>query len=91
MLTLLQFIFFFLLGIYLFGLLGKVLLRYWIARQQQKFGEGAYTRTYRWGAGRTARTAKPEGDVTVQQARPAKKKINRNVGDYVDYEEVKPE
>ena len=42
------------------------------------------------GFGRSSRP-KPEGDVTVRQTASAQKKVNRNVGDYVDYEEVKEE
>ena len=32
---------------------------------------------------------KPEGDVTVENKGPQGKKINKDEGDYVDYEEIK--
>ena len=92
--TMLEFIFFFIVGIYLFGLLGRLLLKYWIRKQQQAFenGTGPFTRTYTWGTqGRRRPAPKPEGDVTIQQSRASEKKVSKNVGDYVDYEEIKTE
>lgn len=83
-------LFFIIAGFYLAGLLGRLLLGYWIRKKQKEFGGGGFTRTYTWGGRREASGRKPEGDVTVSrtQASP-EKKINRNVGDYVDYEEIK--
>lgn len=83
-------LFFILVGFYLFGLLGKLLLTRWIRKKQQEFarGTGEFSRTYTWGRGGAERS-KPEGDVTIQQPTSPSKKINKDVGDYVDYEEVK--
>lgn len=83
-------LFFIIAGFYLAGLLGRLLLGYWIRKKQREFGEGGFSRTYTWGARRNAPERKPEGDVTVSrtQASP-EKKINGNVGDYIDYEEIK--
>ena len=50
-----------------------------------------FSRTYTWGRVLYSSRPKPEGDVTVRQTASAQKKVNRNVGDYVDYEEVKEE
>ena len=86
-------LFFIVVGIYLMGLVGRLALGYWIRKKQREFAEsgqaGGFSRTYTWG-GRKASRSRAEGDVTVQrtQASP-RKKINKNVGDYVDYEEIK--
>ena len=87
-------LFFIIVGFYLFGLLGRLFLNYWIRKKQREFAEGGggFSRTYMWGTGFGRRSRpKPEGDVTVRQTASAQKKVNRNVGDYVDYEEVKEE
>ena len=87
-------LFFIIVGFYLFGLLGRLFLNYWIRKKQREFaeGNGGFSRTYTWGTGfGRSNRPKPEGDVTVQQTADARKKVNRNVGDYVDYEEVKEE
>jgi len=84
-------LFFIIAGFYLAGLLGRLLLGHWIRKKQREFGEGGFSRTYTWSTGRRdASERKTEGDVTVSrtQASP-EKKINRDVGDYVDYEEIK--
>ena len=77
-------LFFIVVGIYLMGLVGRLALGYWIRKKQRGF-----SRTYTWG-GRKASRSRAEGDVTVQQTQASpRKKINKNVGDYVDYEEIK--
>ena len=77
-------LFFIIVGFYLFGLLGRLFLNYWIRKKQREFAEGGggFSRTYMWGTGfgRSSRP-KPEGDVTVRQTASAQKKVNRNVGD----------
>ncbi len=88
----LTFIFFLLLGFYIFGLIVKVLFRSWINRKARQFQQGGATyRTYTWGAG--GRGARPqekrEGEVTVQQPAAAQsKRVNKSVGEYVEFEEV---
>ena len=72
---------------------GRLALGYWIRKKQREFAEsgqaGGFSRTYTWG-GRKASRSRAEGDVTVQQTQASpRKKINKNVGDYVDYEEIK--
>lgn len=42
---------------------------------------------YTWG--RSERPKQTEGDITVSATRQTEKKINKNVGEYVDFEEVK--
>lgn len=68
------------------------MLRVWLRRQQKRFanGEGPFTRTYTWGAGKTynQRQPKPEGEVTFKQVHQAGRKVNTGVGDYVEFEEV---
>ena len=79
-------LFFIVVGIYLMGLVGR-------RKEQREFAEsgqaGGFSRTYTRG-GRKASRSRAEGDVTVQQTQASpRKKINKNVGDYVDYEEIK--
>lgn len=86
-------LFFIIVGFYLLGLLGRLALSYWIRKKQREFAEGGspggFSRTYAWGGRRSPRP-RPEGDVSVQQTEASpQKKINKNVGDYVDYEEIK--
>jgi hypothetical protein len=39
-------------------------------------------------AGRRAKSAKPEGQITVERIERVEKHVSRNVGEYVEYEEV---
>lgn len=84
------------LGFYLFGVLGRYLFRSWLRRQQRKFerGEGPTFRTYTWGTrGGAARQAHPEtkkeGEVTYSRVSRTERKISSDVGDYVEFEEVR--
>ena len=85
--------FFLIVGFYLAGLLGRLLLRRWIIRKQKEFEQGGnpFFRTYTWGGGGHSRNAKPkpEGKVTVEQTRMTQKRVSGDVGDYVEYEEIK--
>lgn len=86
---------------YFFKWLGKLLLFRWIERKQREFarqfGEngGGYTfKQYSWGGqGQKARNKerKPEGEVRIENVHPSPKRVNRNVGDYVEYEEIEVE
>ena len=91
--SVLSFIFFLIVGFYLAGLLGRLLLRRWIIRKQKEFEQGGnpFFRTYTWGGGGHSRNAKPkpEGKVTVEQTRMTQKRVSGDVGDYVEYEEIK--
>ena len=88
--ALLTFLFFLIAGFYLISLLGRVFFSHWIRKKQRQFseGKGDFFRAYTWG--QTDRSSKrSEGDITVSTTRQTEKKINKNVGDYVDFEEVK--
>lgn len=93
--SVLSFLFFMILGFYLLGIVGRLLLRMWVRRVQRQFeqgqGGGTYSKTYSWGRGGAAQRAetRPEGDVVIQAPATTEKKINKTVGDYVDYEEIK--
>ena len=75
-------------------LLGGLYLSYRInrlrrqAEEQMRGGNGTYSRsTYR----EYSKPKQPrEGEVSVHQTEPKEKKINSNVGDYVDFEDVGP-
>ena len=75
--SVLSFIFFLIVGFYLAGLLGRLLLRRWIIRKQKEFEQGGNPKP------------KPEGKVTVEQTRMTQKRVSGDVGDYVEYEEIK--
>lgn len=90
----LSFILFLIIGFYVAGLIGRVLLRRWIMRKQKEFEQGGnpFFRTYTWSSGSQPRNdsqRKPEGKVTVEQTRVTEKRVSGEVGDYVDYEEIK--
>lgn len=88
--ALLTFLFFLIAGFYLISLLGRVFFSHWIRKKQRQFseGKGDFFRAYTWGqADRSSKRS--EGDITVSTTRQTEKKINKNVGDYVDFEEVK--
>ena len=87
-------ILFLIIGFYVAGLIGRVLLRRWIMRKQKEFEQGGnpFFRTYTWSSGSQTRNdsqRKPEGKVTVEQTRVTEKRVSGEVGDYVDYEEIK--
>lgn len=82
----LTFILILVLSFYLVGWLGRVLLRRWIMRKQEemagRFTEGGYQTGQRSG-----RKSRREGEVTIQTKNTPAKKVNREVGEYVEYEE----
>ena len=76
-------------------LLGGLYLNYRIKRlrrqaeDQMRGGNGTYSRsTYREYGNQPKQPR--EGEVSVHQTEPKEKKINSNVGDYVDFEDVGP-
>lgn len=81
-------------AVVLLALVGLLVIRYRIRRLQRRMeqeagqGGGAY-RTYTWGFGQERRKEnRNDGDVTVQRTTAARKKVSREVGEYVDYEDV---
>jgi len=88
----LGFLFFLLLGLYIFGLVVKLLFRIWFTGKMKHFRQngGASFRTGTRGTeGSNNRSRRaPEGAVTVEQSAMQPRRVNRNVGDYVAYEEV---
>lgn len=82
---------------YLLGMVGRWALLHWVRKKQREFENGngsTYSRTYSWGSARArdresgGRSARPEGEVSIQQTHASEKKVNKNIGDYVEYEEV---
>ena len=80
-------IFIIIIGFYLAGMLGRWLLRYWITKKlgnMQGFGGNP--------GGRNAERdgeCRKEGEVHIDRRRASAKRVSSQVGDYVDYEEVK--
>ena len=85
----LTFIFLAIFGIWLLGIVGRFVLRTWLRNKQrqfeQQFGGGAAGGR---SAGSRRRDNRREGDVSVQQTTHVEKKVNKSVGDYVEFEEV---
>lgn len=94
----LTFIFFLIIGFYLLGFLIKLALKLYIRRMQKRFGggengNGAFFQnfTYDFGGNRQASQEENqrEGDVTITSTANQEKKIRKDTGDYVDFEEIK--
>ena len=87
----LTFIFFTIVGIWLLGQIGRLLIRRWILKKQrefaEQFGAGA-AGGYNAGAGAGRAKNRREGEVHVQQTDGGGRKVNRSVGEYVEFEEV---
>lgn len=89
-------LFFIFIGLWLLGLLFRWLLPLWLMRMQKKFynnmnnqtGQGFGSFGQRSYGQKT--TTRPEGEVVVETTDPqAKKKIDKSLGDYVEFEEEK--
>ena len=74
--------------IYFLGIILKFLFKWWITRKMSQFG-GAQ------GAGRSSRgepgqsNKSKEGEVHVSQSTEDTHKVDKKLGEYVDYEEIK--
>lgn len=76
---------------YLIGFIGRTFLSYWIRKKQQEFAQGKGSGPFfQWRTGPSAsqKSKRPEGEVTVEKTHTPQPKVNRNVGDYVEYEEL---
>lgn len=81
---------------YLFGIVSKWLLRFWLQRKikQMQNGQGGGNFYYKsWGGGARSTTdnntkRQSEGKITITKNGADTKRVNSSVGDYVDYEEV---
>lgn len=78
MLILLRFILIVFLVVFLLAFVSRLFLRSFFKRMEKKFNASA---------GQT-RNPRPEGEVYVSKSPKTGKKVDQNVGDYVDYEEV---
>ncbi len=80
----LAFLAFFLLGIWFLGLIIRATFSRWLRRRTEEYNRAAKE------AQRQARARnKREGEVTVEATRTAAgKKVNRGVGEYVEFEEI---
>ena len=75
--TILFFIFF--IG-YIFRLLSPYILKWYFKRIEKEF-------TNQHSNSTSQRKAKKEGQVSVNQTEQKKKKVDKNVGDYIDFKE----
>lgn len=88
----LTFILFAIIGFWLLGKIGRWFLRFWIAKKQKEFASQFGDQFGGGGGGSRTSQARQEetGRVKVSVDESAHKtEVNKNVGDYVDFEEVK--
>ena len=73
------------------GFIAILIFRYRMNRLRRQMEEQGETfRTYTWGGGRNQK--KKDGEITVQQTETSSKKVVSNeVGDYVEYEDIREE
>jgi Na+-transporting methylmalonyl-CoA/oxaloacetate decarboxylase gamma subunit len=81
----LTFLAFFLFGIWFVGLIIRSTFSRWLRRRTEEYNRAAKE------AQREARArSRREGEVTVEATRASvEKKVNRGVGEYVEFEEIK--
>lgn len=93
----------FILGViiflYLFGLISKWLFRYWINKKMRQMGgsQGGGFSFKGWGnqqqqqqqQQRYQERPRPDGEVKISKPATESRRVNSNVGEYVDFEEVK--
>ncbi|MCD7963684.1 MAG: DUF4834 family protein [Rikenellaceae bacterium] len=77
---------------YLLRILAKYLFRRFIRKSQEEFekrfgGEGGYYKQYTWGTKGSAGEEQKEGEIKITKIDDKQKKVNSQVGDYVEYEE----
>ncbi len=95
--ALIKFLLIVVLVVYLIGFVGRLLFRMWIRKIRKEFigsggngPAGSYYRQYTWGkSGENRKKEQKEGEVQVRAGNSPRQRINREIGDYVDYEEVK--
>lgn len=71
-----------LLGL-LFRLLAPFLLKLFIKRMQKRFGEQPNGNNH----SQNRRKQRPEGEITIEKKNSQEKVIDKNFGDYIDFEE----
>ena len=83
--------FYIVMGFIALVLIGILIFRYRMNRLRRQMEEQGETfRTYTWGGGRNQK--KKDGEITVQQTETSSKKVVSNeVGDYVEYEDIREE
>jgi hypothetical protein len=77
MLFLLKFFAIVFLVIFLIGMIARIVLQSFFKRMGKRYGFSQQDKS------------RPEGEVTVNQTRHTNKIVDKDVGDYVDYEDVK--
>lgn len=109
----LSFIFYLFLGLWLFGIISRWLLKAWILKKQRQMQEqmdknggqgqpftggffsfgpgGARFGSYgNPGSGPSSpENKKPEGEITIETTEEPKTQVNKKIGEYVDFEEIK--
>ncbi|HIW97183.1 MAG TPA: DUF4834 domain-containing protein [Candidatus Tidjanibacter gallistercoris] len=85
--------FYIIMGFLALILIGILVFRYRMNRLRREMEAGGETfRTYTWGSPRTRTQRKKDGEVTVQHTETSSHKVvSSEVGDYVEYEEIREE
>lgn len=93
------------IGFWLLGIIGRLLLRFWVGRMQRRMQQGGggagggafnygpfkgfYTSYGSAGTSAQSKDKRKEGEVTVETTGQTKSHNHKDIGDYVDFEEVK--
>lgn len=84
--TFLYVIFFLVVALWFFGLIGRAAINRWLRKRTDEYNRAA--KAAQREAKRQAR-GKREGDVTIEATEAAfRKRVSNDVGDYVEFEEV---
>ena len=69
--------------VYLIGLVGRLVLRWWVQRKMRQMGADG---SGYYGGRRQPKTK--EGTVKITQVTRETRAVDKNLGEYVDYEEI---
>ncbi|MFI3294918.1 MAG: DUF4834 family protein [Rikenellaceae bacterium] len=73
--------------IWALGLIGRIFLRAWVIRLQRKFNQGQTHTGYGRSSGQSS-SSRAQGDINIQKTKEQQKTVPKNVGDYVEFEEL---
>ncbi len=87
------------LGFYILGFFARIFLRFWIRKKVKDFEQGktsggfyrAWTNTQGWKAQNPNQnqSSQHEGDVTITSDGNRNRNIDKNIGEYVEFDEIK--
>lgn len=83
------------LGIYAFGFLSRILLKFWLKRKIENIKQGNTSSNGGFNGwsnfAKQKETTKKEGEVTITSSEKEDRKIDKTIGQYVEFDEVNEE